>query len=77
MNKVLIMTKTRKVLKTVAHIVGAYRGPAACARRWDINTSAVSNWSKEGVPPGYHYRMALELEAAGYIVDGKALGWRQ
>ena len=70
------MTKRRKVLKTTADVVAAYGGTARTAQRWDVTSAAVSQWRQDGVPPGYHYRMADDLERSGFIVDGKALGWR-
>lgn len=75
MNKIQPMTKPRKVLRTTDQVIAAFRGTARCAERWDRTQSAVSQWRQEGIPPGYHYRMMKELEATGYIIDGKALGW--
>lgn len=75
MKKIKHMTKQRKVLRTVADVIAAYRGTAACARHWDVGMAAVSNWRTEGIPPGYHLRIVRELEARGLIVDERALGW--
>lgn len=69
------MTKQRKVLRTAEQVIAAYSGTANCAKRWDISPGAVSQWRTDGIPTGYHYRMARDLEAKGYIVDGKGLGW--
>lgn len=69
------VTKQRKVLKTADQVIAAYGGPARCARKWDRTTAAVCQWRRDGIPPGYHYRMADDLESNGFIVDGRELGW--
>ncbi len=76
MNKIKPMSKRRKILKTTGEVIAAHGGTAKAAQRWDITPAAVSQWRHDGVPSGYHYRIADYLERAGYIVDGKALGWR-
>jgi hypothetical protein len=76
MNKVKHMTKRRKVLRTTSEVIAAYGGTAKAAQRWDVTSAAVSQWRQDGIPSGYHYRMAADLETAGHIVDGKSLGWR-
>lgn len=69
------MTTQRKVVKSIDELIAAFGGLTRCGRRWDVSKQAVSKWRQIGVPPGYHYRMSLELESAGYIIDARALGW--
>lgn len=75
MNKIKPMSRPRKAIKSTADVIDAYGGTKGTARRWDVTQGAVSQWRHDGVPPGHHYRMAKDLEAIGYIVDGKRLGW--
>lgn len=75
MNKVKHMTTRRKVLKTEAKVIAAYGGTAQTADRWDVSQAAVSAWKSEGIPPGWHLRMFVDLEAQGFLVDVRALGW--
>lgn len=70
------MTKRRAVVRTTADAIKAMGGAAALARWAGVSTSAVSSWgSDDWIPPGWHYRLALELERRGRIVDGASLGW--
>ncbi len=75
MNKVPLMTKQRKVLRTTNDVITAFGGTNAAAREWDVSPPRVSQWRSDGIPAGFHCRMEHALEARGYIVDLKRLGW--
>ena len=70
-----IMAKAH--LRTVREIVKAFGGPKKLAEWAAVVKSAPSNWVAEGhIPPGWHYRLHLELSARGYKIDPRAFGVR-
>ena len=65
----------QKTLRTVCEVVKAFGGPKALAQWADVGPSAVSNWKADGfIPPGWHYRMMLELQGRGFSVAPQAFG---
>lgn len=50
-------------------------GTKATADWADIGMPAVSNWiEREYIPPGWHYRMTMELAKRGFEVDPSVFG---
>lgn len=69
------MTNHRKTLRTVGDIIKAFGGPSKVAKWTGLTPPAISYWlSEDFVPPAWHLRIWLELEARGYIVTLSALG---
>jgi hypothetical protein len=69
------MAKQQPVLHSVADVVKAFGGNKPIAKWCNVRTSAVSNWlERDYIPPGWHYRMAVELGQRGYQVDPMVFG---
>jgi hypothetical protein len=69
------MTNHRKTLKTVPDVIKALGGPTKAAKWTGLTPPAICAWASENfVPPAWHLRLWLHLEASGYIVTFAAFG---
>lgn len=75
MSKVQRMATQRQVIKSTEDVIKAFGGPAALAKRWQIERQNITQWRRFGVPTGWHCRFEHALNEAGYIVDVRRLGW--
>ena len=64
-----------KLLQSVRDIVDAFGGTKATADWANVRMSAVSNWlALDEIPPGWHYRMDMELRSRGFRISPRAFG---
>ena len=49
-----------KQISTVQELVAAYGGTDAMAQWADVGKSCISNWKKDGIPPGWHLHIYLD-----------------
>ena len=57
------------VLKTASDVIDALGGTSATAELFQVSSSAVSNWRKEGFPRALHLRLYRTCERRGIKVD--------
>jgi hypothetical protein len=64
-----------KTIRTTAGLIAAMGGAAHLARWCGISLEMAGGYLHHGIPTGWHFRLAHELERRGFAVDGKRLGW--
>ena len=64
----------KQIISSADELIRAFGGPSKLALLLCLTQGRVSQWKADGIPTGWHMRLARMAEARGLVVDDRVWG---